>query len=102
HMLPGNVYNFGYSVGMGMKEDAREVGSTEKARIRIEMEALFRHMAEDRDVQTIVLRAGDFFGGYGTGGWLDLMILSKLNSDSFVWPGPMDVPHAFAYLPDLG
>lgn len=102
HMLPGNVYNFGHSIGMSMKEDAAEVGSTEKARIRIEMEALFLHAAEERGVQTIVLRAGDFYGGNGTGSWLDQMILSKLKSDSFVWPGPIDLPHAFAYLPDLG
>ena len=102
HMLPGNVYNFGYGVAVGTKEDAPEAPSTDKAGIRIAMEKLFRGMAEERGVQTIVLRAGDFYGGTKPEGWLDLIILSKLKKGVFTWPGPVDIPHAFAYLPDLG
>lgn len=102
HMLPGNVYNFGYDIKVGTREDDPEIASTEKAEIRIAMEGLFRQMAEERGVQTIVLRAGDFYGGTRRESWLDLIILSKLRKDIFTWPGPMDIPHAFAYLPDLG
>jgi len=102
HMLPGNVYNFGYDIGVGTTEDAPEVPSTEKAEIRIAMEELFRRKAEERGVQTIVLRAGDFYGGTRPESWLDLIILSKLRKNIFTWGGPMDIPHAFAYLPDLG
>lgn len=102
HMMPGNVYNFGHPIGLGTPEDAPQVPSTEKARIRIAMEDLFRDMAGRRGIQTIVLRAGDFYGGGKPGSWLDLIILAKLRKDTFVWPGPMDLPHAFAYLPDLG
>ncbi|MDN2567002.1 NmrA family NAD(P)-binding protein [Aquibium sp. A9E412] len=101
HMLPGNVYNFGYGIGLDTAEDAAQQGGTEKGRIRVAMEALFARAAAERGVQTIVLRAGDFYGGRRPGSWLDLMILAKLKRDVFVWPGPMDVPHAFAYLPDL-
>jgi nucleoside-diphosphate-sugar epimerase len=101
HMLPGNVYNFGYDIAVGMREDAPEIPSTEKAEIRIAMEALFREAAEKQSVQTIVLRAGDFYGGVKPESWLDLIILSKLRKDVFTWGGPTDIPHAFAYLPDL-
>lgn len=101
-LLPGNVYNYGYDIGPATREDARQVASTPKARIRIAMEGLFRHAAEERGVPTVVLRAGDFYGGSKPGSWLDLMILSKLKKGVFVWPGPMNLPHAFAYLPDLG
>lgn len=102
HMLPGNVYNFGHAIGMDTREDAPQVPSTEKARIRIAMEDLFRRRAEEKGVRTIVLRAGDFFGGTRPESWLDTVILSKLKRDVFIWPGPMDLPHAFAFLPDLG
>lgn len=102
HMLPGNVYNFGYDLHVGTREDDPEIASTEKAEIRIAMENLFRRFAEERGVQTIVLRAGDFFGGARPESWLDLIILAKLKKDVFTWPGPADIPHAFAYLPDLG
>nr|ADI16380.1 nucleoside-diphosphate-sugar epimerases [uncultured bacterium HF130_12L15] len=101
-LLPGNVYNFGHAIALGMRDDAAQVPSTPKARIRIAMEELFRLKAEEAGVQTLVLRAGDFYGGVKRESWLDLMILSKLKKDVFIWPGPMDLPHAFAYLPDLG
>lgn len=101
-LLPGNVYNFGHDVRLGMDEDMPETPSTPKARVRIEMEDLFRRRAREAGVQTLVLRAGDFYGGAKPGSWLDLFILSKLKKDVFTWPGPMDAPHAFAYLPDLG
>lgn len=101
-LLPGNVYNFGHAIALGMRDDAAQVPSTPKARIRIAMEELFRLKGEETGVQTLVLRAGDFYGGVKRESWLDLMILSKLKKDVFIWPGPMDLPHAFAYLPDLG
>jgi hypothetical protein len=47
-----------------------------------------------------VLRAGDFFGG-GPGSWFDLVIAKSAGAGRFVYPGPLDVPHAWAYLPDL-
>jgi nucleoside-diphosphate-sugar epimerase len=102
HMLPGNVYNFGYDITVGTDADAPDVASTEKAEIRIAMEALFRSEAEARGVQTLVLRAGDFYGGGKPQSWLDLIILRKLGQDVFTWGGPTNIPHAFAYLPDLG
>ena len=102
HMLPGNVYNFGYAVRVGTREDDAEIASTEKAEIRIAMENLFRRLAAERGVRTIILRAGDFFGGTKRESWLDLIILAKLKKDIFTWAGPTDIPHAFAYLPDLG
>ena len=47
-----------------------------------------------------MLRAGDFFGA-GTGNWFDMAIVKSLRAGKLVYPGPMDVPHAWAYLPDL-
>jgi nucleoside-diphosphate-sugar epimerase len=100
-LLPGNVYNFGHGIRLGMTEDMPESPSTSKARVRIAMEDLFKRRAAAAGVQTLVLRAGDFYGGTKPGSWLDLFILAKLQKDVFTWPGPMDAPHAFAYLPDL-
>lgn len=101
-LIPGNVYNFGHSISMNMREDAPQIRSTQKAGIRIELEGLFRRLAEKNGVQTLILRAGDFYGGRKPESWLDLMILSKLQKGVFTWPGPWNLPHAFAYLPDLG
>ncbi len=101
HMLPGNVYNFGYDIATGMKEDAPQVASTDKARIRIDLEEMCRTYAERDGVRTVILRAGDFYGGDKPESWFDLMILKDAKKNVFAWPGPWNLPHAFAYLPDL-
>jgi nucleoside-diphosphate-sugar epimerase len=46
-----------------------------------------------------VLRAGDFYGG-GLGSWFDLVICKELSRQRLTYPGPLDVMHAWAYLPD--
>lgn len=99
-MIPGNVYNYGTTIGMDMNEDQPFQADTPKGKIRVEVEQLFADAAND-GVRTIVLRGGDFFGGKRLETWLDLMILKDMKKEKFVWPGPYDLPHAFAYLPDF-
>ncbi len=99
-MLPGNVYNFGREMPALLTPSTPEIGSTPKARIRIEMERRLA-AAASQGVDSLVLRAGDFFGGPGQGTWLDMALLTKIGKGRFVYPGPDDVAHAWAYLPDL-
>jgi nucleoside-diphosphate-sugar epimerase len=56
--------------------------------------------ASERGVRTIILRAGDFFGG-GRGSWLDLVLAKDLRRGVVTYPGPIDLVHEWAYLPDL-
>ncbi len=97
-MLPGNVYNFGSDLPPLLKPSTPEVGNTPKARIRIEVE---KRMAATQGLRSVVLRAGDFFGAASPGTWFDLALATKLGAGRFVYPGPTDVAHAWAYLPDL-
>ena len=99
-MLPGNVYNFGREMPALLTPSTPEVGSTPKARIRIEMERRLADAASE-GVDSVVIRAGDFFGGAGRGTWFDMALLTKLGKRRFVYPGDEDVAHAWAYLPDL-
>ena len=53
-------------------------------------------------MKAVVIRAGNFFGsGSGSGSWLDLVIAKELKAGKVTYPGAMDVPTAWAYLPDL-
>jgi nucleoside-diphosphate-sugar epimerase len=52
-------------------------------------------------VNSVVIRAGDFFGGPGRGSWFDLALASRLDRGRFIYPGAMNLVHAWAYLPDL-
>ena len=51
-------------------------------------------------MRTIILRAGDFFGG-GRGSWFDLVIAKEIGRGRLTYPGPIDLVHEWAYLPDL-
>jgi len=98
-MLPGNVYNFGEHMPALLRPGTPQQPSSEKGRIRCRLEAEMRARAAGGQ-RGVVIRAGDFFGS-GRGSWLDLAILKSLSARKLVYPGPLDVPHAWAYLPDL-
>jgi nucleoside-diphosphate-sugar epimerase len=57
--------------------------------------------AAGEGVDSVVIRAGDFFGGPGRGTWFDMALATKLGKGRLVYPGPDDLAHAWAYLPDL-
>ncbi|MBI5254997.1 MAG: NAD(P)H-binding protein [Burkholderiales bacterium] len=94
-MLPGNVYNFGRELPAVLTESTPFVANTPKAAQRIALEAA---MAASR-ARSIVIRAGDFLGGTGT--WIDLAIGKGLPDCRITQMGPQDLPHAWAWLPDL-
>ena len=98
-MLPGNVYNFGEGMPTRLRVDTPQQPSTRKGRIRCDMESELEQRAA-RGLRSVVLRAGDFYGA-GSGNWFDMAITKNLLRGQLVYPGPPDVPHAWAYLPDL-
>lgn len=95
-IIPGNVYNYGTAMPETLTERTPWVGNTGKGDIRIRMEGKFR----DSGVRTIVLRCGDFIDTEKAGNWLDTHIAPKAWQGKISYPGPHDVPHAWAYLPD--
>ncbi|TPJ68786.1 NAD-dependent epimerase/dehydratase family protein, partial [Mesorhizobium sp. B2-7-1] len=101
HLFPGTVYNYGSPMPQVITEQTPFHATTEKGRIRCAMEDLFRGEAEAGRVRTIVLRAGDFFGGTGSGSWFDLVVAAKMEKGVYTAPGPADLTHEWAYLPDF-
>ena len=100
-MLPGNVYAYGESMPALLSENTPERPSTEKGLLRAALEAELRTRAAAGRLRAVVIRAGDFYGGEGRGSWFDLVIVKSLAAGKLVYPGPLDLPHAWAYLPDL-
>jgi len=101
HLFPGNLYNYGWPVPEAIDECQPQRPTTRKGAIRVEAERRYREAADLYGVRTILLRAGDFFGGSGRGSWFDLVIAPKAAEGKVTYPGPLTVPHAWAYLPDL-
>jgi nucleoside-diphosphate-sugar epimerase len=98
-MLPGNAYNFGAGMPARLLEDTPQRPTTSKGRQRCQVEDELQARAA-QGLASVVIRAGDFYGA-GSGSWLDLAIVKDLRHGKLVYPGPLDVPHAWAYLPDL-
>ena len=99
-LFPGNIYNFGKRLPESLPADTPQVGNTAKAQIRIAMERTMRAAASE-GVNSVVLRAGDYFGGAERGAWFDLAITKKLLQGKMMYPGPTDRVHTWAYLPDF-
>ncbi|MCA3714902.1 MAG: NAD-dependent epimerase/dehydratase family protein [Phenylobacterium sp.] len=99
-MLPGNVYAYGEAMPALLAEDTPERPTNAKGRLRAALEAEMRARAKAGRLRAVVLRAGDFYG-CGEGSWLDLSIAKDLAKGRLVYPGPLNLPHAWAYLPDL-
>ncbi|MEL6642894.1 MAG: epimerase [Pseudomonadota bacterium] len=96
-VVPGNVYVYGTDAPPVLTEVTRHAATNPLGRIRIEMEAAYRASG----VRTILLRAGDFIDTEASGNWFDRIITAQVGQGKITYPGPLDVPHAWAYLPDL-
>lgn len=98
-MFPGSVWNFGRAMPPVIDEATPMDATTRKGRMRIEIEQRIGEACE-RGMRAIILRGGDYFGA-GRGSWLDLVIAKELERNRLTYPGPSDVMHAWAYLPDF-
>lgn len=96
-MLPGNVYNYGSPIPSDIGEETPQRPTNRKGEIRCAMEAAMRREAP----RSMVVRAGDFFGGPGEGSWMDQAIVKNLSRGRITYPGPRNLKHAWAFLPDL-
>jgi nucleoside-diphosphate-sugar epimerase len=97
-LFPGSVWNFGQGMPPVLDENTPMQPTTRKGGMRVEIEQRIRE-ACDNGMRAIILRAGDFYGN-GTGSWLDLVITKDIVHNRLTYPGPLDIEHAWAYLPD--
>jgi nucleoside-diphosphate-sugar epimerase len=100
-MFPGNVYNFSAS-DRRMLPDTPQRPQTPRGAIRVRQEEMLEAASKAGKFQTIILRAGDFYGPHNTGDWFDQALLMELDKGKVFHMGDLDVAHAWAYLPDLG
>jgi nucleoside-diphosphate-sugar epimerase len=98
-LFPGNVYNFGADMPTLLARHAAAARALRKAASASTWSSSWRRRRGARPAGGGI-RAGDFFGA-GNGSWLDQVIVKKLPQGRVTWPGALDAPHAWAYLPDL-
>jgi len=96
-LIPGNVYVFGADAPAAFGPDVPHRATNPLGRIRRDMEEAYRRSG----VRTIILRAGDFLDTEASGNWFDMQMAPSLASGKLTYPGDPNVPHAWAFLPDL-
>ena len=96
-LIPANVYVYGEDMPEKIGPGVAHRAENPLGRIRRDMEEAYRHAG----VRTILLRAGDFIDTEASGNWFDKVLAAQIAKGRFSYPGPTDVPHAWAYLPDL-
>ncbi|MFD2853737.1 epimerase [Seohaeicola zhoushanensis] len=96
-IVPGNVYVFGEQTPAPWSERTPHGATNGLGRVRIAMEAAYRASG----VRTIVLRAGDFIDAGASGNWFDRILVARLDRGVVQYPGNPDIPHAWAWLPDV-
>lgn len=96
-LIPGNIYVFGEDMPSVLSPDTPHRATHPLGQIRRTMEAAYR----DAGVKTVIVRAGDYIDTVKGGNWFDMIIAAKIGAGKFTYPGPLDVPHAWAFLPDL-
>jgi len=100
-MFPGNVYNYAPDMRGPVAEDAPQHPVTRKGAVRVEMEDMLR-VAAGTGVRSVVIRAGDYFGGHGpSSNFANIIVKPGRPLRSVTYPGVPAVGHAWAYLPDL-
>lgn len=98
-MFPGNVYNYGPDMPERLDQDTPMRPTSRKGKLRVAIEERMRE-ASERGVRTIIVRAGDFFGR-GRGSWFDLVLVKEMDRGRLRYPGPLELVHTWAYVPDL-
>jgi nucleoside-diphosphate-sugar epimerase len=93
-----NVYVYGRGAPETLGPDTPQAAKNPLGRLRVEMEDRLRAAG----IPLILLRAGDFIDTEASGNWFDKVLLANLAKGRVDYPGDPDIPHAWAYLPDLG
>lgn len=96
-IIPGNVYVYGETAPTEFGPDTPHLARNPLGRIRVDMEAAYRAA----DIQTIVVRGGDYIDTEASGNWFDMIMAKKIKKGVFTVPGPLDCPRAYSYLPDV-
>ncbi|QQC64873.1 NAD-dependent epimerase/dehydratase family protein [Paraburkholderia ginsengisoli] len=101
-ILIGTVYPYGRARGNPVREDHPREPHTFKGRMRLAQENLVLAAHGRGGLSTLVLRLPDFYGPCIERSLLNGVFEGAATGKRAQIVGPVDVPHEFIYLPDVG
>jgi nucleoside-diphosphate-sugar epimerase len=101
-ILIGTVYPYGKVQGKPVREDQPRLPHTFKGRMRKEQEDILMQAHQDGRINATVLRLPDFYGPGVSASLLDGAARAAVLGGTADMLGPLDVPHEFVFVPDVG
>ena len=98
-VLPGTVYNFDPAQTPVLNETSPQTPKSFKGRIRAELEARLERAAPE--VESLIVRAGDFFGPGARSSWFAQAMVAPGKPVRRIINIARGAGHSWAYLPDL-
>jgi len=96
-----NLYAYG-PVDGPLREDLPAAAHGRKGRIRAEMAAQLLAAHRDGRARVAIGRASDYYGPHGTASTAGQTVFGRILAGKRPqWPGRLDQPHTFHYLPDI-
>jgi nucleoside-diphosphate-sugar epimerase len=101
-LLIGTVYPYGTPQAAKVTEEHPRNPTTFKGKMRKEQEEML--LAEDRvgRIEGVILRLPDFYGPGVESSFLDGVFKAAVRGGTADMVGPIDTPHEFVYVPDVG
>ena len=102
-VLPGTLYNFGNQPAPLLAEDAPQVASTSKGKVRIELERRLQMAVQSGSgAKALIVCCGDFFGPHTVNSWFAQGLVKQGKPvRRVVYPGRAGCGHQWNYLPDV-
>jgi nucleoside-diphosphate-sugar epimerase len=101
-ILVGTVYPYGRAKTCPVREDHPREPHTFKGRMRKAQEELLMQAHADGRINAAVLRLPDFYGPGVEASLLHRAALAAVNGGTADMVGPIDRPHEFVFVPDVG
>jgi nucleoside-diphosphate-sugar epimerase len=101
-LLVGTVYPYGRAHGSPVREDHPREPHTFKGRMRKAQEDLLMQAHAEGRINAAVLRLPDFYGPGVSASLLHGAAVAAVRGGTADMLGPLDAPHEFVYVPDVG
>lgn len=101
-LLIGTVYPYGRPQSRPVREDHPREPHTFKGRMRKAQEDLLLAAHDEGAIQATILRLPDFYGPGVEKSFLHGAFTAAVNGGTANMIGPLDAPHEFVFVPDVG
>ena len=99
-LFPGSIYNY-RATDRTISPATRQSAEAPRGDIRIRLETMLAEASAAGKFQTIILRAGDFYGPGNRGEWFEAAMMMDVGKGKLYHMAGLNLRHSWAYLPDL-